>query len=174
MNCVCSLIPNHKKHANHDVKRAQTGEAFWPQRANRSRRVRFLRFRAAAGNFPPQDTKQAPKRSSKQQPGHQNYPNKAPAPAPAPSTQHPAPAPAPRRCAAVPAQRFESAAHPCLQGVAERMRLGAPDWKIKVWNIIARDRAPNRHRPFRRPLRLTACRPKCFVVKNEQQTHQVL
>ncbi len=46
------------------------------------------------------------------------------------------------KCAAVLAKRWQSAAHPCLQGVAERMELGVPGWNIRSQQYRARSGSP--------------------------------
>ncbi len=74
------------KHTNHEGQRPETGEAFWPKRAWRSRRVRFLRFFAAAGNLPLQDTKLTPKRDPNQHPGPPKRPPKRQPSTPRPQT----------------------------------------------------------------------------------------
>jgi hypothetical protein len=82
--CLFFAMLDAGKHTNHDKQRAHTGETFWAKRAWRCRRVRFLRFLAAAGNLPPQDTKLAPKRGPASAP-------RAPKRTPKTATFHPRP-----------------------------------------------------------------------------------
>ena len=151
------------------------------------RTVLFLRFSVAAGNIPTQDPKltpkwdpksaaRAPKRTqTKHQHPHQHQhqdqdQHQHQHQHPAPSTQHPAPAPAPRRCAAVPAQRFESAAHPCLQGVAERMGSGVPGWNIRSGTLSREIGVPTGTAHSADPFAPTGAYQPCFAVKNDQKT----